>query len=387
MRILYVIDSLAAGGAERSLAAMAPQYATHGMELSVAYLHERPGVQAELDLAGIPRFYLSGSGRRLGWAREIHRLIAAIRPDVVHTTLFEADAAGRAAAWLSGVPVVSSIVNVAYGAEQADAGLRRWKLEGARLLDATTSRVVVRFHANTRYVADVMAQRLRVSRDRIEVIPRGRDPMRLGRRDQRRRARARLGLGVTDGAPLLLAVARHEYQKGLDVLVEALPGVLRQLPGARLVVAGRHGNQSEQLQAARARLGLEGAVAFLGAREDVAELLCAADLLVIPSRWEGLSNVLIEAMALETPVVASDLPTLYDAATDGETAQLVPPGDPNRLARAVVESLDDPAAAAARAARAHQRFLDTFTLDRVVDSMSSFYRRALDASARPAGGG
>jgi glycosyltransferase involved in cell wall biosynthesis len=221
MRVLYVIDSLAAGGAERSLAAMAPQYAAHGMELRVAYLHERPGVQTELDLAGIPRSRVSRSGGRLGWARELRQLIAATRPDVVHTTLFEADIAGRAAAWLSGVPVVSSIVNVAYGAEQAGAGLRRWKLEGARLLDATTARVVARFHANTQQVADVMARRLRLPRDRIEVIPRGRDPLRLGRRDQRRRTRARLELGVADGAPLLLSVARHEYQKGLDVLVEA----------------------------------------------------------------------------------------------------------------------------------------------------------------------
>ena len=378
MRILYVIDSLGAAGAERSLAAMAPQYAVRGLGLDVAYLHDRPGLHAELRAAGAELFCLAGRGGRLGWARRVAQLIAARQPDLVHTTLFEADLAGRVGAGLARVPVVSSLVNVPYGAEHAAApGLRRWKLRGAQLLDAASARRVVRFHANTRYIADMMAPRLHVPRSRIEVIPRGRDPAVLGRRDPGRRARARAALGIADGAPLLLAVARHEHQKGLDVLVEALPAVLAQVPDARLLVAGRQGNQTPRLHAAVARLGLERAVGWLGARDDVAELLCAADAVVIPSRWEGLSNLLIEAMALEAPVVASDLPTLHDAASDGDTASLVPPGDRERLAAAISATLADPREAAARAARARQRFLERFTIDRVVEQMAAFYGRAL----------
>jgi glycogen(starch) synthase len=100
-------------------------------------------------------------------------------------------------------------------------------------------------------------------------------------------------------------------------------------------------------------------------------------VVVIPSRWEGLSNVLIEAMALEAPVVASDLPTLHDAVADGDTARLVPAGDPAALAAALTATLDDPAAAADRAGRAYRRFLEQFTIDRVVDQMRGFYQRAL----------
>jgi glycosyltransferase involved in cell wall biosynthesis len=244
---------------------------------------------------------------------------------------------------------------------------------------------VVRFHANARHVADVMAGRLGVPRERIEVIPRGRDPERLGRREPERRARVRAGLGVADGTPLLLAVARHEHQKGLDLLLEALPGVLAAHPGARLAVAGRDGNQTPLLAASAARLGLDGAVDFLGAREDVPDLLCAADVVVIPSRWEGLSNVLIEAMALEAPVVASDLPTLHDAVADGDTATLVPVGSSERLAAAIGATLADPAAAADRARRAHRRFVERFTIDRVVDQMRAFYERALADAGRDAG--
>jgi glycosyltransferase involved in cell wall biosynthesis len=258
--------------------------------------------------------------------------------------------------------------------------VRRWKVQGAHLVDAATARRVVRFHANTRYVADVMAPRLRVPRDRLEVIPRGRDPERLGRRDPERRARVRAGLGVPQESQLLVAVARQEHQKGLDALLEALPGVLGRTRGVRLVVAGRDGNQTPLLRTTVRRLGLEGTVAFLGPRDDVADLLAAADTVVIPSRWEGLSNVLIEAMALEAPVVASDLPTLEEAA-DRDTAILVPPADSIRLAAAIVATLADPAAARDRAQRARERFLQRFTIDRVVDQMLGFYDRALGAPA------
>src|SRR5215218_6337818 len=376
MRVLYLIDSLGPGGAERSLAAMAPAYVRRGVQLDVAFLIDRPGVHADLEAAGARLFPLAGPFGRAGWAWRAERLIAARRPDLVHTTLFEADVAGRIGASLARVPVVSSLVNVAYGDDHAATpGVRRWKVHGAQLADAATARRVVRFHANTRYVADVMAPRLHVPRDRLEVIPRGRDPERLGRRSPQRRARVRAGLGVPQEAQLLVAVARQEHQKGLDALLEALPGVLGRTRSVRLVVAGRDGNQTPLLRATVGRLGLEGTVAFLGPRDDVADLLAAADTVVIPSRWEGLSNVLIEAMALEAPVVASDLPTLEDAATDGDTAILVPPADPARLAPAIVATLADPGAARRRAGHARERFMRGFTVDHVADQMLAFYGR------------
>jgi glycosyltransferase involved in cell wall biosynthesis len=383
VRILYLIDSLGPGGAERSLAAMAPGYVQRGVELDVGFLIDRPGVAADLEAAGARLFPLDGPGGRAGWVWRARRLIAARRPDLVHTTLFEADVSGRIGASLARIPVVSSLVNVAYGTDHAVPGVRRWRFKAAQLVDATTARRVVRFHANTRYVADVMASRLHVPRDRLEVIPRGRDPVRLGRRTPERHARVRAGLGVPPETALLVAVARQEHQKGLDALLEALPDVLGQVPGVRLVVAGRDGNQTPRLRETVRRLGLDRTVAFLGPRDDVADLLCAADTVVIPSRWEGLSNVLIEAMALEAPVVASDLPTLADAVSDGETAILVPPAAPAPLATAIVATLADPAAARLRAQRARERFLGNFTVDRVADAMLAFYERAL-LRAQPA---
>jgi glycosyltransferase involved in cell wall biosynthesis len=380
VRVLCLIDSLAAGGAERSLAALAPAYRERDVQLVVAYLHERPGVRADLEAAGAAVQSLAGPGGLAGACWRARRMVAASRPALVHTTLFQADLTGRVAGALGGVPVVSSLVNAAYGAEQADApGLRRWKLATARLLDAATARRVARFHAISHHVADLMAAELRIGRERIDVVPRGRDPAALGTRTPARRAAARAALGVDADTPLLLAAARQEHQKGLDVLLEALPAVLDAVPAARLVIAGRGGNQTRLLEATVERLGLVGAVTFLGARTDVPELLCAADVFVAPSRWEGLGSVLLEAMALEAPIVASDLPAIREVVADHSTARLVPAGRPAALAAAIIETTVDAAGAAERARRAYDRFLGAFTIDRVADEMVAFYRRALAA--------
>ena len=383
LRVLYLIDSLAGGGADWSLAALAPAYRDRDLRLTVGYLHERPGVRADLEAAGAAVRSLEGPLGMAGAVGRARRLVADVRPDLVHTTLFEADLVGRAAA--GRVPVVTSLVNDAYGAAQADApGLRRWKLGAARLLDAASARRVVRFHAISGHVAELMAARLRVPRERIEVVPRGRDPAALGTRTPARRAAARAALGLGPDTPLVLAAARHEHQKGLDVLLAAFPAVARAAPGARLAVAGRTGNQTPRLRAAAEGSGLGPAVGLLGARGDVAELLCAADVFVVPSRWEGFGSVLLEAMALETPIVASDLPAVREVVTHGDSALLVAPERPVELAAAVTATLADPAGAASRARRARERFLASFTVDRVADAMAGFYRRALAGRARPA---
>ena len=378
-----MIDDLGAAGAERSLAAMVAPYIRRGIQLDVTCLYERPGIHAELEADGARVFCVDGSGGRIGRIRRIRRLIAERRPDLIHTTLFEADLAGRLAGVAAGVPVVSSLVNSAYDIDQAAApGIRIWKLRAAQLLDALTARRVVRFHAISSHVADLMAAKLRLPRDRVDVVPRGRDPGRLGTRDAGRRAAARAALGVADEVSLVVAAARHEYQKGLDVVIEAFPAVRASLPAAQLVIAGMAGNQTASLRAAAAQLEQGGTIRFLGARSDLPDLLCAADVFVVPSRWEGLGSVLLEAMALRAPIVASDLPPIREVVTDGIHARLSAPGEPAAFARAILATLADPGGSAARAEAAYDRFVSRFTAERIADQMAIFYQRALASAGR-----
>ena len=151
MRVLYVIESLAPGGAETSLAALAGLYPDHGVELEVAYLHERPGLQKQFQAAGARLTSLAGPGGRRRWVRRAAELIRDRRPDLVHTTLFEADVAGRLTAASTRTPVVTSLVNVRYGPEHRDdPGVRLPQLLAAQFADMATARVVRRFRANSR---------------------------------------------------------------------------------------------------------------------------------------------------------------------------------------------------------------------------------------------
>jgi glycosyltransferase involved in cell wall biosynthesis len=176
---------------------------------------------------------------------------------------------------------------------------------------------------------------------------------------------------------MVLAVARQEPQKGLDTLLQAVPALLRGQPAAQVVIAGPEGRASAALSRLVRELHVGSTVRFLGVREDVADLLCAADVFVLPSLREGLPGAVLEAMAMEVPVVASDLPTVREAVPGDEFAMLVPVANPEALGRALVTVLSDPAAAGRRVRSARARFDERFDISAVSRAMVRFYRAAL----------
>ncbi len=377
MRVVYVIDSVSrVGGAEQGLVAMAPLLVRSGVELHVAFLKESPGgFQEELRAAGAgvhPVLRGSRRARVAALRAEFRRL----RPDLVHTTLYESDVLGRTAALGARVPVVSSLVNSAYGPEHLHArGLNPWKVRAAQAVDAVTAQGVRRFHALTEHVADAMAARLRVARRRIDVVPRGRDPLLLGRVTAERRARVRAGLGLAEEVPVVLAAARQQYQKGLDVLVSAWPRVRAARPDAVLLLAGSRGAETARLEELAAATG---GVRFLGPRDDVFDLMAASEVFAVPSRWEGLGSAAMEAMGVGVPLVCADVPALRETVGGSEEcALLVPPQRPEALAGALVRALEERGEALVRAKAARARFLAGYTLEQVSERMVGFYGRAL----------
>jgi len=376
LRVLQVIDSLARAGAEQSLSSLAPHLVDEGIDLHVAYLIERDGLRDDLERAGIPvRSLAEATPSRRRWLARTVDLVDELRPAVVHTTLFEADLAGRRAAARRGTPCVSSLVNTAYGRTESNRdGVRRGRLRAAQAADAITARRVTRFHAVTRHVATVMSRRLMIPASRIEVIPRGRDPGLLGRRSPERRAATRRRLGVSEDCPLILAVGRQEPQKGIDVLLEALPSVQSWFQGVRVFVAGREGRATPSLLERTRSLGLADTVTFLGMRDDVSDLLAASDVFAFPSLWEGAGGTLLEAMAVECPIVTSRLPTLLET-VDRSTAELVSPGSTDDLARGLLAVLSDQHSATHRARAARMRFEKQFTIGAGAHRMAYLYSR------------
>jgi glycosyltransferase involved in cell wall biosynthesis len=158
-------------------------------------------------------------------------------------------------------------------------------------------------------------------------------------------------LGLPDGVPILLALGRLHSNKGFDVLVRALPA----LPFVHAVIAGEGPERAALLELAR-REGVADRLHLPGWRTDTAALLAAADLLVCPSRHEPLGNVVIEAWSAGRPVVAAAVDGPRELITSGREGLLVPPEDPNALARAIASLLDDPERATALAEAGRLRY-------------------------------
>jgi glycosyltransferase involved in cell wall biosynthesis len=203
--------------------------------------------------------------------------------------------------------------------------------------------------AVSRALADEIA-RLGVDRSRIHVVPNGVDADRFAAAD---RAAARRRLGLEAGVPRLVCVSRLSREKGIDVLLEAMSRTRHR--EARLTVVG-DGPEYAALVGQRDRLGLTGRVDFAGRRdhEEIPRWMAAADLVVLSSRTEGHPNVLVEALASGRAVVATRVGGVPDIVSSPELGVVVPPQDPDALARGIDDALDRPwdADALVRAARA-----------------------------------
>lgn len=386
MRVLHVINGLGTGGAERSLVEMLPGLVERGLEPEIAILNRRGEGVEELVADGDIRLHDLSGRPRTAQLLHLARVVRERRPDVVHTTIFESDVMGRLAASTGRCPAVSSLVNTSYGsARSGDANVSRWKLGAVRALDGWTARHLSRgFHAITHAVADDAVRQLRIDPAAVTVIPRGRSRSRLGEPSAARRGAARAELGLAEEDFVVVNVGRQEFQKGQSTLLQAAAR-LRDTPAAPVVlIAGRVGNETGRLQRLHAELSLGDSVRFLGHVDNVPDLLSAADAFAFPSRFEGLGGSVLEALALEVPVVAADVPALREVLRGGELGPLVPVGDDVALADALSEMRSDPATALQRAAAGRRVFESDYRLEHVVDEMATWLRdRAPGAHRRP----
>lgn len=207
-----------------------------------------------------------------------------------------------------------------------------------------------------------------VDRGKIAVIRNGLRP----RSPVRHRAEVRAELRLRPDQPLVLTAARFTPQKNQVTLIEAMPAVLAVHPDLCWALAGA----GPLLDACRQRaesLGVAASVLFLGDRDDIADLLGAADLFVLPSRFEGLPLAVLEAMSAGLAVVATFVGGTNEAVLDGITGRLVPPGDAVALARAVCELVGDRRRAAAMGAAGAKRFGEDFTAARMASDTARLY--------------
>ena len=174
----------------------------------------------------------------------------------------------------------------------------------------------------------------------------------------------------------IVAVGRFAVQKGFDVLLRAMPSVLTAVPDAELLLVG-DGSERGILDAIVDELGIADRVTMPGTvrHSDVAGLLATANVVAMPSRYEGMPLVALETAAAGRAVVSTPVHGLADVVADGETGVLVPPDDPDALAAGLVGLLLDPTRAAALGATARRRVVEHFTLERTVDAYDELFGR------------
>ena len=232
----------------------------------------------------------------------------------------------------------------------------RWHL----WLDRWTQDLVERHVCVSRSVADFSVHAAHLREDRIAVIPNGIDP-----------ASADVApldlcdLGVPNGRRAITFVGRLEPQKGLPWLLETAPCWLPRVPDCDLVLIGSGGQENELRQMA-GQLGIADRVHFAGWRPDVAAILAASELLVLPSRWEGMPNVVLQAMACARPVLATEAEGTRELLGPHGDAQLVAYGNTEALAEKLVAIISDLDFAASLGQKNRNRAAEEFSMQRMV---------------------
>jgi glycosyltransferase involved in cell wall biosynthesis len=206
----------------------------------------------------------------------------------------------------------------------------------------------------------------------VTAIPYGIGP----RLATRRRSAVRQSLKISESTPLILTAARFTEQKGYRDLVQALPAVVQHIPEAVFVWAGEGPLLDDMRQQVQA-LGLEHHVRFLGWRSDIPDLLAASDLFVLPSLFEGMPIVILEALLNECPVIATQIGGISEIITDGIHGRLVPSADPAQLAAAIVDALSSPTQMRQWTEAGCERVHHVFSDDTMAAQTLALYKRLL----------
>ena len=351
------------GGVGRYVAGLASDQVARGWDVAVA--SPTYGELSGRITAEGARHISWTAGRMPGPSSVLHaaslsRIVDRERPDLVHLHSSSAGLSGRLAV-RGRRPTIFQPHAWSFEAVRGPlrAAAAAWERRGARWTSAI--------------VCVSEAERLRGEehgiRGRWLVVPNGVDLEAFSEASADGRSAARRGLELGDG-PLVVCIGRLSRQKGQDVLLDAWPAVLARVADAQLVLVGDGPNGKEL----RRRAG--HGVRLVGHREDVDEWLAAADVVALPSRWEGMSIGMLEAMARGRSIVATDVPGALEALAD-DAGAVIPPEDPLALADAIAIRLLDPDRAAAEGRRARRRAEQAYDLGTTTARIAEVYDELL----------
>lgn len=364
-KVLLLSTSLGMGGADRQIVYLANALLNHQYEVRLVSMTplEEMGRQAVAE--GLPVTSLNMERGRADWQafRQLVNLLRDWQPHLLTSFMYHANLMGRLAGRWAGVPlVVTSIRSEHHGGAGRD-----WAMRLTNWMDHCQT-------TNSRQVANSLTRRGLLSADKVSVIPNGVDVEALTAPAEEG-LRTRAVLGLQSGEFVWLAIGRLLPQKDYPTLLEAV-ALLAGSP-TRLLIAGR-GPLLGQLQQQAEKLGVASQVRFLGVRQDIASLLAAADGFVLSSAWEGMPNVVMEALAAARPVVSTRVGGVAELVQDGETGCLVPARDPKALSQAMHQLMTLPLERRQRMGMAGRDYLTAhYGLDAMANRWMALYSELL----------
>jgi glycosyltransferase involved in cell wall biosynthesis len=374
MRVMHVVEAMHQGGAESLVVEHVRRAAPDVTSTVVALNRGGPALEAAR-AAGAETLLLGKGGDRLAGLLRLAGLMKERRVDVVNGHNPTGALYGTFAARLCGVPVS---LRTEHSIHYPGRGFRFYGPVEALLTRLEDSVVCVCEASRASH-----APRFRGLEERFVTILNG-----IGEPASAPRPRdeVRAAFGLAAGRPVALTVGSLTPQKSQDVLLRAMAVARARVPQAVLLIAGE-GRLREPLLALHAELGLGDSVRFLGARNDVPDLMGACDLFVLSSSREGLSVTLLEAMRAGRAVLATDVGGNREAVADGVTGRIVPVGGVATMGEALADLLGDGARLGALGAAGRSRQHERFGAERMVRETESLYRAALARRGRVPRGG
>jgi len=361
IRVLLLVTDLELGGTPLAVKQLACNLDPSLFEVQVACLAGQGPLARELRKNNIATHCLGAGSSWDFWVLlRLARLVIRFRPHILHSFLVHANFVGRIVGKLLHVPCIIASLRTA---EQG----KKWH----NMIENLTCRLSRITLCNSTSVFEHARSISHVPPGHLEIIVNGVDYSRFAHAQPVDKS----SLGLHPEKTTLIFVGRLDPVKSLDVLLYALAQISPQQDLQLLIVGD--GPQRSRLESLATQLNLKDRVYFCGFRRDVENLLAGGDIFIQPSRWEGCSNVVLEAMAAGIPVIASRTCGIVDLVVSNQTGLLFKPGDSNELGHAITTLIQNPAQASRLARTAQRHIKERFALEEVIKAYQQLYHSLL----------
>jgi glycosyltransferase involved in cell wall biosynthesis len=382
IRIARIVTRMDMGGAQQAVLYLA-NHLNRDLFEQIVITGEGGLLSPDLDSASyVRRHIVSELTRHVGVAGlvtdltavvKIRRILENEKPDIAHTHTPKAGIVGRWASWLAGVPRIAHTFHGFGFGELHPMFKKQLYILTERLTGTITTQFVVVSENNRLKGLDYgfyCAQNCELIRSGVDF-----SSFQTGTPDKFKK---KIELELQPSDKIVGIVAGFKPPKGLHDFLDVARRVRDQSPQTKFLMVG-DGELRNELELQVRRLHLDSVVKMLGWRRDVPELMQIFDIFLLTSHWEGLPRVLLEAMSLGIPIVASDVDGISEVVQRGENGYLSPPGDTPEMARQVLQLLDDDQLRRSMGRRS-QRMVEPFSAQRMLKDYTHLYLRMMNRS-------